>query len=67
MNRVGCEDKEPPEFTPAKAGAVQPRAQAMSHANDNPPFDPLAWRRKYMRVYMQKRRERERAAKEGGK
>ena len=56
MNRVRCEQKEPPD-------AVQPRAKASAHANDNPPFDPLAWRRKYMRLYMQKRRERQRAAK----
>jgi hypothetical protein len=48
MNRIRCEQKEPPDAV---------------HANDNPPFDPLAWRRKYMRLYMQKRRERQRAAK----
>ena len=31
--------------------------------NDSAPFDPKAWRRKYMRKYMAERRERERAAK----
>ena len=31
--------------------------------DDNAPFDPKAWRRKYMRKYMAARREREKAAK----
>jgi hypothetical protein len=31
--------------------------------NDNAPFDPKEWRRKYMRKYMAARREREKAAK----
>jgi hypothetical protein len=30
--------------------------------NDNAPFDPKAWRRKYMRKYMAERRKREKAA-----
>ena len=30
--------------------------------NDNTPFDPKAWRRKYMRKYMAERRKREKAA-----
>ena len=29
--------------------------------NDNTPFDPKAWRRKYMRKYMAERRKREKA------
>ena len=31
--------------------------------NDNAPFDPKAWRKKYMRKYMQARRDRIRAEK----
>lgn len=31
--------------------------------DDNAPFDPKEWRRKYMRKYMAERREREKAAK----
>ena len=29
--------------------------------NDNAPFDPKEWRRKYMRKYMAERRKREKA------
>ena len=46
--------------------AVRARPAAGPHSNDNKPFDDKAWRRRYMRIYMQKRRERERAAREGG-
>ena len=31
------------------------------------PFDPVAWRRKYMKLYMQKRRDRIRAEKAAAK
>jgi hypothetical protein len=35
--------------------------------NDNAPFDPKAWRKKYMRKYMQARRDRIRAEKAAAK
>lgn len=57
VKRAENQDAQPPQ-------AVRPRSQAKGpHSNDNKPFDDVAWRRKYMRLYMQKRRERERAAK----
>ena len=33
-------------------------------ADDDAPFDEKAWRRKYMRLYMKKRRERMKAGKD---
>lgn len=59
MNRVKRaehQDAQPPL-------AVRPRSQTKG-ANDNKLFDDKAWRRTYMRLYMRKRRERERAAKD---
>jgi hypothetical protein len=35
--------------------------------NDNAPFDPKAWRKTYMRKYMQARRDRIRAEKAAAK
>jgi hypothetical protein len=38
------------------------RDQGDKPPDDGPPFDPKAWRRKYMRKYMAERRKREKAA-----
>lgn len=47
---------------PPRGGDGRPCANDNAQtSNDNaPPFDPKAWRRKYMREYMRRKREKER-------
>jgi hypothetical protein len=51
-----------------KTGEAMVRTNGPPEAgNDNAPFDPKAWRKKYMRKYMQARRDRIRAEKAAAK
>ena len=49
----------------AKKGQPPPGGDSQAHHNDNTPFDAKEWRKKYMRDYMRRKRQRLREAKEG--